>query len=69
MLQQVLPLKPKEGFALTMFKLLAKEVFMREVPYEMPVKFASYTVLSREQWTVSVGSTCKDFQTVYEGKI
>ena len=41
MLLQVLPLKLKEGFALTMFKLLAKEVFMKEVPHEM-VKFTSF---------------------------
>ena len=39
MLLQVLPLKLTEGFALTMFKLLAKDVFMREVHYEMAAKY------------------------------
>ena len=42
MLFQELTLKFKEVFALTMFKLLAKEVFMREVLYEMPAMCTSY---------------------------
>ena len=39
MLLQILPLKLIGGFALTMFKLLAKDVFMREVHYEMAAKY------------------------------
>ena len=51
MLLQVLPLKLTEGFALTILKFLAKEVFMREVHYEMAAKYIPCILLNNEYTT------------------
>ena len=47
MLLQVLPLKLKEVYALTILKLLAKEVFIREIPYELAAKYIPYILIKK----------------------
>ena len=47
MLPQELTLKFKEVYALTTFKLLAKDVFMRKVPYEMAAKYIPYILVKK----------------------